>query len=130
MNGVGDLSSGLSPRVRGNPQRVVKSRTGLTSIPACAGEPAGQYRSGRQNAIYPRVCGGTVTDFGDSHSEQHLSPRVRGNPLESHMERLFEQSIPACAGEPPLAPIQTPALAVYPRVCGGTNNAAIDGFSM
>ena len=36
---VGNLASGLSPRVRGNPARLNYQPDAVRSIPACAGEP-------------------------------------------------------------------------------------------
>ena len=50
---------GLSPRVRGNPERLgVRARV-RGSIPACAGEPMGVEWSCMAYRVYPRVCGGT-----------------------------------------------------------------------
>jgi len=49
-----------------------------------------------------------------------LSPRVRGNQAPLRPERPAMGSIPACAGEPiPELQASLPP-AVYPRVCGGT----------
>ncbi len=56
--GVGE--TGLSPRVRGNPQLAEERNKTNRSIPACAGEP-------------PRAAGSCMPVTG-------LSPRVRGNP--------------------------------------------------
>ena len=50
---------GLSPRVRGNLPVLDTQRQCRRSIPACAGEPAGERLSGLRCAVYPRVCGGT-----------------------------------------------------------------------
>ena len=47
------------------------------------------------------------------------SCRVRLSPRPSGIEG---RSIPACAGEPPRRGSPTPAVAVYPRVCGGTRS--------
>ena len=51
--------SGLSPRVRGNPNGKPAVTAIPRSIPACSGEP--MTTSGRNGsfAVYPRVCGGT-----------------------------------------------------------------------
>ena len=51
--------TGLSPRVRGNHRAYADRGYGARSIPACAGEPAGDRRRHHQVAVYPRVCGGT-----------------------------------------------------------------------
>ena len=51
--------TGLSPRVRGKPASARRIGARLRSIPACAGEASiGGQRNG-QNAVYPRVCGGS-----------------------------------------------------------------------
>src|SRR5579883_548604 len=49
-----------------------------------------------------------------------LSPRVRGNRLTLPTGRGDWGSIPASAGEPPLACLANPDCEVYPRECGGT----------
>ena len=49
-----------------------------------------------------------------------LSPRVRGNLLEVNGVTDCLGSIPACAGEPLSVSRGPGLLAVYPRVCGGT----------
>ena len=51
---------GLSPRVRGNLERLHDLGVGAGSIPACAGEPAPHGTRRYQDRVYPRVCGGTT----------------------------------------------------------------------
>ena len=51
---------GLSPRVRGNHHRQDGTQGGHGSIPACAGEPSPAWSRSAANAVYPRVCGGTI----------------------------------------------------------------------
>ena len=48
---------GLSPRVRGNPFAFSRYATDTRSIPACAGEPTRERRTGLVSQVYPRVCG-------------------------------------------------------------------------
>ena len=93
-------NSGLSPRVRGNRAAQHRGYDGYGSIPACAGEPAATSRWPSVTGVYPRVCGGTYGTRGRSPEAEGLSPRVRGNHLESIDADLAERSIPACAGEP------------------------------
>ena len=50
---------GLSPRVRGNPRRLIQRHQTIGSIPACAGEPKDKKRWAKKTPVYPRVCGGT-----------------------------------------------------------------------
>ena len=73
------LLQGLSPRVRGNRIAVSKDSIRLRSIPACAGEPIAKLMDAHLNAVYPRVCGGTVVKRGPGTLRRGLSPRVRGN---------------------------------------------------
>ena len=139
------IVAGLSPRVRGNREHAKGRIPGAGSIPACAGEPwlgesdedvsgsipacAGEparisgYSS--RARVCPRVCGGTVDPGVIVTLASGLSPRVRGNPL-CRLHRWFRAgSIPACAGEP-LPPGWGQWLTrVYPRVCGGTDAAAV-----
>ena len=63
-----------------------------------------------------------------------LSPRVRGNPLASHLRERASGSIPACAGEPIHLCGECTVSRVYPRVCGGTRDVLqarqlLDGLS-
>ncbi len=74
-----DLSSGLSPRVRGNPYAGSLLLFSFGSIPACAGEPSLSIYLLQRKRVYPRVCGGTHRRECGAASQQGLSPRVRGN---------------------------------------------------
>ena len=49
---------GLSPRVRGSPDRLHPREATDGSIPACAGEPSFCIVVTLNFAVYPRVCGG------------------------------------------------------------------------
>ena len=71
---------GLSPRVRGNPHAGAAAIRTKRSIPACAGEPSGQWRGQSRIPVYPRVCGGTSFSWASIIAIGGLSPRVRGNP--------------------------------------------------
>ena len=113
-------ATGLSPRVRGNPRRIVSPRHSAGSIPACAGEPSSDTANVTIQGVYPRVCGGTVDSEIAAEVEPGLSPRVRGNRTRSPTTYAVPGSIPACAGEPSRNGLLNPCLRVYPRVCGGT----------
>ena len=121
------VSVGLSPRVRGKRQRGGKPLPSLRSIPACAGEAAGGVHRNTRNAVYPRVCGGSVIAADVVALVLGLSPRVRGKRRHHQPHPAGIRSIPACAGE--AAPSATLAgrYAVYPRVCGGS--AFVDSTS-
>ena len=111
---------GLSPRVRGNLERLPEEVQHLGSIPACAGEPKERKVARPRTRVYPRVCGGTGMTPAPTWHEEGLSPRVRGNPLACRPGEAGAWSIPACAGEPASLALSTPQRWVYPRVCGGT----------
>ena len=113
-------AGGLSPRVRGNLQDFEPEVTMLRSIPACAGEPTCRRHWHYDDAVYPRVCGGTSWQLGCAGCGGGLSPRVRGNQPRVLTCGGSVRSIPACAGEPELTRCCPGRPAVYPRVCGGT----------
>ncbi len=70
--------------------------------------------------VYPRVCGGTFWPPAPHGDKVGLSPRVRGNHLQSQTVHVAGRSIPACAGEPRGRGARATLRMVYPRVCGGT----------
>ena len=111
---------GLSPRVRGNRGISAAIWTRGRSIPACAGEPSLRMSSPPLFPVYPRVCGGTVKQQRSPRRLSGLSPRVRGNPVNSLAHAAGVGSIPACAGEPGALCASFRNARVYPRVCGGT----------
>ena len=113
-------SDGLSPRVRGNRIAIGQPQRPRGSIPACAGEPVGGVTASPTATVYPRVCGGTLLAPGILMAKLGLSPRVRGNPRPRPRPRRYSGSIPACAGEPTCAMVDSCPSTVYPRVCGGT----------
>ena len=117
------IKIGLSPRVRGNPYQGRTRSIEWGSIPACAGEPETNVLKVMENAVYPRVCGGTVALRRGSWVSDGLSPRVRGNPLCLDASAPHRWSIPACAGEPTSRMGRKRRDMVYPRVCGGTGAA-------
>ena len=113
-------SSGLSPRVRGNPRSTPYADQTQRSIPACAGEPLDCLDDLGGGQVYPRVCGGTSGVVGALLVLLGLSPRVRGNRRLAIATYVDTRSIPACAGEPSPAWGSAHQRRVYPRVCGGT----------
>ena len=123
-------SVGLSPRVRGNLGLANLLATVDGSIPACAGEPCLRLFRRRGNRVYPRVCGGTGPVGVYRHTDEGLSPRVRGNLVLVLTDPSLQGSIPACAGEPPGTSPTGRRRRVYPRVCGGTSGFEHTSFSL
>ena len=95
-----DHIAGLSPRVRGNRRDALHRGHWPRSIPACTGEPAISPNHMSENAVYPRVYGGTFRGMGFASPLAGLSPRVRGNPPNGTGRAAERGSIPACTGEP------------------------------
>ena len=135
------LIRGLSPRVRGNLDRLDLGPVLRGSIPACAGKPDGASYARTQTPrsipacagkplsphpphgtlrVYPRVCGETLQQQPAGYLDEGLSPRVRGNPISDWPFGYFHRSIPACAGKPFTPVAMRLAYGVYPRVCGET----------
>ena len=57
---------GLSPRVRGNRANPRNEANWHWSIPACAGEPRITLTACAAALVYPRVCGGTPSQWDPS----------------------------------------------------------------
>ena len=114
------VSTGLSPRMRGNQRFRHFDGVLIRSIPAHAGEPASSGGLGTDLRVYPRACGGTFLYILSRHLGLGLSPRMRGNRSLRAVLPLAHGSIPAHAGEPKSAPSPATSARVYPRACGGT----------
>ena len=119
-----NASTGLSPRVRGNPGQPTGLRLTRGSIPASAGEPRPAHRPAPHPRVYPRECGGTIFRPGKTAASRGLSPRVRGNRDRAHRGCRCSGSIPASAGEPIHRLDGKRAARVYPRECGGTSTSS------
>ena len=111
---------GLSPQVRGNRERDIRSVDELGSIPAGAGEPAPSAAALPAARVYPRRCGGTLLGLLGCVARPGLSPQVRGNLHALGSSNAIVRSIPAGAGEPTRVARWTVGVWVYPRRCGGT----------
>ena len=121
---------GLSPRVRGNHHDGSVGSLETRSIPACTGEPPRPGCCQRREWVYPRVCGGTLSQQDAIAIPGGLSPRVRGNPYYRCPSWTNRRSIPAPAGEPLVFAGSPDVLRVYPRACGGTMNMSSVGMSI
>ena len=102
-----DNGVGLSPRLRGNHEFSIFGLLYHGSIPALAGEPRRGCRTHHRCWVYPRACGGTAEGGGYRPGIEGLSPRLRGNLLESFRRSHLLRSIPALAGEPKTATTST-----------------------
>ena len=114
------LTSGLSPRRRGNPSTAPSARRPPRPIPAQAGEPVPAPSQQSDWKAYPRAGGGTVAADGGRFVAEGLSPRRRGNPALA-LPALGETGpIPAQAGEPLNTGMAASLYEAYPRAGGGT----------
>ena len=122
MNGwhIPIVTSGLSPRVRGNHYHAVVMRVANGSIPACTGKPGSAKEFVCQYVVYPRVYGETPLPSWSTLISAGLSPRVRGNPRNQGIISYPSGSIPACTGKPGIQVFPVVVLRVYPRVYGET----------
>ena len=91
---------GLSPRMRGDPQKGAFLLFILGSIPAHAGGPAPRISVCTNSWVYPRACGGTLAGRLLVVRDQGLSPRMRGDRWISQQCRFDQGSIPAHARGP------------------------------
>ena len=111
---------GLSPRWRGNPHRLAVGLASTRSIPALAGQPLWNSERYSSAAVYPRAGGATVLGLDPDCHLDGLSPRWRGNLVQTVATDIIERSIPALVGQPgPLEP-GAGAPEVYPRAGGAT----------
>ena len=99
------IRTGLSPRVRGNPEVSGIPVIVIRSIPACTGKPMSTMTRRSRSRVYPRVYGETSTAGRLAKLRQGLSSRVRGNPLLWQISCIVHGSIPACTGKPALLPM-------------------------
>ena len=121
-------ASGLSPRVRGNPQGKLQEASRIESIPACTGNPRRRTRGRRYSRSIPACTGkphAKATRPAYKTCPAGLSPRVRGNPTGRRSpsgDFVIARSIPACTGKPRVLSALRGVLhaRVYPRVYGET----------
>ena len=98
---------GLSPRLRGNPVKVVFPPGDGGSIPAPTGKPGRWRTPSRPGAVYPRAYGETVSCCEAARSGSGLSPRLRGNQHGALVAENGLRSIPAPTGKPRCPPRRT-----------------------
>jgi len=113
---------GRSPRVRGSLGGGHLGDVAPGSIPARAGEPQPQIRSGAGGGVDPRACGGARSLLHPAGRPEGRSPRVRGSPGPSGVAERNRGSIPARAGEPLSAAAPGAGSGVDPRACGGAHS--------
>ena len=111
---------GLSPCVRGNPPVAHPLSATVGTIPVCTGEPTARPTARGWTTDYPRVYGGTLALGIRKAAQAGLSPCVRGNLTEQHVQVEPPGTIPVCTGEPSAASGARLPRRDYPRVYGGT----------
>ena len=119
------IGTGLSPRGRGNRDKLQGESDEQGSIPAWAGKPPRLSYQASRSRVYPRVGGETKQGRIVLDEAAGLSPRGRGNRAAGDGGQMRRRSIPAWAGKPITSRRSARRLAVYPRV-GGETAVAID----
>ena len=109
---------GLSPRVRGTPERHRDRAELRGSIPAGAGNPYASIFHRMMDEVYPRGCGEPETGPIPPYDPGGLSPRVRGTLQKDPRKLPQGGSIPAGAGNPATPTAARWIFRVYPRGCG------------
>ena len=115
------VTTGLPPRVRGNPRGPGHAATCKGPTPARAGQPPADRPGGHGSAAYPRACGATRDLVQGRAVERRptparagqpcrsgsrlrpldgLPPRVRGNPRLPGSASPRSRPTPARAGQP------------------------------
>ena len=110
---------GLSPRMRGSPQRPHRLKHRRGPIPAHAGEPGRADVTHRWAGAYPRACGGALRFMAARSVAWGLSPRMRGSRGQRDLGVRLRGPIPAHAGEPFGSGCCWGSSWAYPRACGG-----------
>ena len=118
-------AGGRSPRARGRPLHSMRRHLTDGSIPACAGETAGQGCTLHRKRVDPRVRGGDTTSPAAIDLTGGRSPRARGRRTSTASPPATGRSIPACAGETVCCNVLTLMQWVDPRVRGGDASSRI-----
>ena len=111
---------GVSPRERGNLDRLFGHLGSVGCIPARAGEPGPPARPLGLHRVYPRASGGTLSAHSACLRAVGVSPRERGNRHLLPRAAGRVGCIPARAGEPRSRCSRRRRPGVYPRASGGT----------
>ena len=117
---IAEIGWGLSPHLRGNPDRGPDRGDRLGSIPAPAGKPGARRSRFGPPGVYPRTCGETLIEDLIAEIGWGLSPHLRGNRARPGRQVAARRSIPAPAGKPSPARPPSGCAKVYPRTCGET----------
>ena len=91
---------GLSPPTRGIRIHLRAAVLSLRSIPAYAGDPTPATLARYEDAVYPRLRGGSQRAPASRAYAIGLSPPTRGIPASSCIGISGAGSIPAYAGDP------------------------------
>ena len=112
--------------MRGNPWKDQNNITYTGSIPAHAGKPQSRGSRRASSGVYPRACGETCKKAVSQAGWLGLSPRMRGNQIETYDDAVLAGSIPAHAGKPSFRAQSSRPHRVYPRACGETCLAVVE----
>ena len=109
---------GSSPRVRGTLARAQLQDSIRRFIPACAGNTSRISPARSSRPVHPRVCGEHIESHPDRLAADGSSPRVRGTRRPRPRRGRAPRFIPACAGNTARPSGRSATFPVHPRVCG------------
>ena len=116
--GITRQGAGSSPRLRGTLEQGKSWSKIGRFIPAFAGNTRSRPTSSPLPPVHPRVCGEHSCQLAAIAAQHGSSPRLRGTPRRTEVERIGHRFIPAFAGNTTRATGRTDRPAVHPRVCG------------
>ena len=119
------VTAGSSPRVRGKHPRRRRDphRRGL--IPARAGKTRSASRSPPTWRAHPRACGENYPTFPACMVGRGSSPRVRGKPRDTTLQRVSSGLIPARAGKTTGPPTIQSRVSAHPRAYGENQDIGV-----
>ena len=104
--------------MRGKPPTTIFYTAGGRNIPAYAGKTMVSPHRVARYAEHPRVCGENVMIAPAYMGWGGTSPRMRGKPIPSAVERVLARNIPAYAGKTFRGFLLHTLHKEHPRVCG------------
>ena len=109
---------GSSPRVRGKPLGHHRAHERRRLIPARAGKTAAPSITTATPTAHPRACGENAASASRTAAATGSSPRVRGKPRDTTLQRVSSGLIPARAGKTGPGKGARSSSPAHPRACG------------
>ena len=120
------IKQGPSPLTRGSQAVMAPPSLRAGSIPAHAGQPAGQHARRARRGVHPRSRGAASFDSVATALVKGPSPLTRGSQPERHTDTTWRGSIPAHAGQPSRLTWALMIARVHPRSRGAARCTVVD----